>query len=94
MVEEFNPMIVWLSTVVTTAANEEMTMMEGSRMRTMTVTTSLALTLVATRESTVSYAMVSMLKGVFRRSLLSGVYGRIRTDASHFSHINFFQSEH
>lgn len=58
------------------------------------VTTLPASTLVSTRASTVAWAMISTLRCVLQRSLLSGVHDGMRTSASHFIHTNFFQSEH
>lgn len=60
----------------------------------MIVTMPPTLSSIATRANTISWAVVAMLRDVFRRSMLSGVHGRMRTDASHFRHTSLFQSEH
>lgn len=65
----------------------------SSKLRTMAVTTSPAPPLVATRANTVVSATISMLRVIFRRSLLSGVHEKLRISASHFSHTNFFHSD-
>lgn len=66
----------------------------SSKLKTMTSTTFPTLVLVTTRASTISWEVVSTLRGVFKRLLLSGVRDKMRTDASHFRDTNFFQSEH
>jgi len=93
---ESNPMVARLGTTVV-GSREERTMMGGaasSRLRSTSITTPPSATLVATRARTIVGAAVATLRGVFRRSLLSGVHGSMRVGACHFSHTGFFQSEH
>jgi len=86
-------MVARLGTAVV-GSGEERTMMEGHWELQIEVHFDYHVALVATRARTNVGATVATLRGVFRRSLLSGVHGSMRAGACHFSHTGFFQSEH
>ena len=96
MVVESNPKVARLGIAVV-VAKEEQTKVRGigsSSLRCTAFAISPTATLITAGARTVAGAAVATLRGVFSRSRLSGVHGSMRSCACHFSHTNFFQSEH